>query len=39
MLTHIRPHLDRDLSREEAGGTFGGEILLAAEGLAVEVGG
>jgi ribonuclease BN (tRNA processing enzyme) len=39
MLTHIRPHLDRDLSREEAAGTFGGEILLAAEGLSVGVGG
>ncbi|HEX5949311.1 MAG TPA: MBL fold metallo-hydrolase [Actinomycetota bacterium] len=37
MLTHIRPHLDRDRSRDEAGGTFGGEILLAAEGLTVEV--
>lgn len=39
MLTHIRPHLDRDRSREEAAGTFGGEVLLAAEGLTVEVGG
>jgi ribonuclease BN (tRNA processing enzyme) len=38
MLTHIRPHLDRDLSREEAAGAFEGEVLLAAEGLAVEVG-
>ena len=38
MLTHIRPHLDRDVSREEADGAFEGEVLLAAEGLAVEVG-
>ena len=39
MLTHIRPHLDRNRSREEAAGAFRGEVLLAAEGLAVEVGG
>jgi ribonuclease BN (tRNA processing enzyme) len=39
MLTHIRPYLDRDRSRDEAAGTFGGEIMLAAEGLSVEVGG
>ena len=39
MLTHIRPYLDRDRSREEATGAFDGEVLLAAEGLAVEVGG
>jgi ribonuclease BN (tRNA processing enzyme) len=39
VLTHIRPYLDRDRSRDEAAGTFGGEVLVATEGLTVEVGG
>lgn len=39
MLTHIRPHLDRDRSREEAAETFEGAIEVATEGLSVEVGG
>jgi ribonuclease BN (tRNA processing enzyme) len=38
VLTHIRPYLDRDLSREEASGVFQGEVLLAAEGQRLEVG-
>lgn len=37
MLTHIRPYLDRDRSREEAAGAFDGEVLLAAEGQIREV--
>ena len=37
LLTHIRPHLDRDLSREEAAGAFAGDVIVAAEGLGVEV--
>ncbi len=39
VLTHIRPHLDRDLSREEAAGSFDGDLMVAIEGLVVEVGG
>jgi ribonuclease BN (tRNA processing enzyme) len=39
VLTHIRPYLDRDLSREEAASAFDGDILLAEEGLRLEVGG
>jgi ribonuclease BN (tRNA processing enzyme) len=38
VLTHIRPHLDRDRSREEAAGAFDGEVLLAREGLRMGVG-
>jgi ribonuclease BN (tRNA processing enzyme) len=38
VLTHIRPYLDRNLSREEASGMFQGEVLLAAEGQRMEVG-
>jgi ribonuclease BN (tRNA processing enzyme) len=37
MLTHIRPYLDRDRSREEAAGSFDGEVLLATEGQVREV--
>jgi ribonuclease BN (tRNA processing enzyme) len=39
LLTHIRPHLDRDRSTEEASGAFDGEVLLAREGLRLEIGG
>lgn len=39
MLTHIRPYLDRERSRQEAAGVFDGEVLVASEGLRVEVGG
>jgi ribonuclease BN (tRNA processing enzyme) len=38
MLTHIRPYMDRDRSREEAAGAFEGEIALAEEGMVREVG-
>jgi ribonuclease BN (tRNA processing enzyme) len=38
VLTHIRPYIDRDLSGEEASGTFPGDVLLAQEGMALEVG-
>jgi ribonuclease BN (tRNA processing enzyme) len=37
VLTHIRPYLDRDRSREEAVGAFDGEVVVATEGLTVEV--
>lgn len=37
MLTHIRPYLDRDRSREEAAGAFDGGVLLATEGQTREV--
>ncbi|MGH9168856.1 MAG: MBL fold metallo-hydrolase, partial [Acidimicrobiia bacterium] len=37
MLTHIRPYLDRNRSREEAAGAFDGEVLLATEGQIREV--
>ena len=32
ILTHIRPYLDRDRSREEAASAFHGELLVGAEG-------
>jgi ribonuclease BN (tRNA processing enzyme) len=38
LLTHIRPYLDRDRSREEAAGAFQGEVSVATEGLTVGVG-
>lgn len=37
MLTHLRPYLDRDRSREEASGPFPGEVTVAEEGLSVEI--
>jgi ribonuclease BN (tRNA processing enzyme) len=37
LLTHLRPYLDRDRSRQEAAGAFDGEVLVAEEGLVVEV--
>ena len=39
LLTHIKPTLDRDISRTEAASAFEGEVMLAAEGMVVEVGG
>jgi ribonuclease BN (tRNA processing enzyme) len=38
VLTHIRPHLDRDRSREEATGAFTGEVLVGPEGQVLEIG-
>jgi ribonuclease BN (tRNA processing enzyme) len=38
VLTHIRPHLDRDLSRQEASTSFGGEVLVGTEGQVLELG-
>jgi ribonuclease BN (tRNA processing enzyme) len=38
ILTHIRPHLDRDRSREEAARAFGGQVSVGAEGQILEVG-
>jgi ribonuclease BN (tRNA processing enzyme) len=38
VLTHIRPYLDRDLSLEEASGSFDGDVQLGAEGQRLEVG-
>jgi ribonuclease BN (tRNA processing enzyme) len=38
VLTHIRPHLDRDRSRLEAMGAFDGEVLVGPEGQVLEVG-
>lgn len=37
MLTHIRPYLDRDRSEQEASGAFDGEVVVAREGLTMEV--
>jgi ribonuclease BN (tRNA processing enzyme) len=37
LLTHLRPYLDRDRSRQEAAGAFAGQVLVAEEGLTVEV--
>jgi ribonuclease BN (tRNA processing enzyme) len=39
MLTHIRPYLDRDRSREEATRVFDGDLLVATEGMTVGVAG
>jgi ribonuclease BN (tRNA processing enzyme) len=38
VLTHIRPHLDRDRSRAEALSAFDGEVLVGPEGRVLEVG-
>ncbi|MDQ3475805.1 MAG: MBL fold metallo-hydrolase, partial [Actinomycetota bacterium] len=38
MLTHFWPGNDREQSRAEAATEFGGEILLADEGLVVPLG-
>jgi ribonuclease BN (tRNA processing enzyme) len=38
MLTHIKPTLDRDRTREETASAFDGEVLLATEGMVIEVG-
>ncbi len=37
VLTHIRPYLDRDRSREEASSAFDGEVAVGTEGLTLEV--
>jgi ribonuclease BN (tRNA processing enzyme) len=37
MLTHIRPYLDRDRSQQEASGAFDGDVVVAREGLTMEV--
>jgi ribonuclease BN (tRNA processing enzyme) len=37
VLTHIRPYLDLDRSREEAANSYDGEVLVAPEGEVVEV--
>jgi ribonuclease BN (tRNA processing enzyme) len=37
VLTHLRPYLDRDRSREEASGAFDGEVTVGREGLTLEV--
>jgi ribonuclease BN (tRNA processing enzyme) len=39
MLTHIRPYLDWQRSRQEAADAFGGEVMVAAEGETVAVSG
>jgi ribonuclease BN (tRNA processing enzyme) len=39
LLTHIRPYLDWDLSREEASQSFDGAVMVADEGMVLEVGG
>lgn len=38
VLTHLRPHLDWDRSREDASSRFDGEVALAEENLTIEVG-
>ena len=37
VLTHVKPGLDRERSRREAGAVFEGEVLLAEAGMTVEV--
>jgi ribonuclease BN (tRNA processing enzyme) len=37
LLTHLRPYLDRDRSRDEASGAYDGRVTLAEEGLTVEI--
>ncbi len=39
LLTHIWPSLDREVSRAQAAETYSGEIVLASEGMRLEVGG
>jgi ribonuclease BN (tRNA processing enzyme) len=36
VLTHMRPYVDRDASREEAASAFDGEVLVAVEGLTLD---
>lgn len=38
VLTHFWPTRDRDTSREQAGEAFDGDVVVAAEGLSLEVG-
>jgi ribonuclease BN (tRNA processing enzyme) len=38
LLTHFWPGSDREASRKEAAGAFGGQILLATEGTSVPIG-
>ncbi len=37
VLTHLRPYVDRDVSREEATGAFDGEVTASVEGLILDV--
>ena len=37
LLTHIKPTLDRDRSRTEAASAFDGEVMVATEGMVLEV--
>ncbi|HEX9823880.1 MAG TPA: MBL fold metallo-hydrolase [Actinomycetota bacterium] len=37
VLTHIKPGLDRERSRREAAAVFDGEVLLAEQGMTIEV--
>jgi ribonuclease BN (tRNA processing enzyme) len=39
LLAHFWPGLDRDASREQAAAAYGGELVMAEEGLTVEVAG
>lgn len=39
VLTHIRPYLDRDRSREEAAGAFDGEVEAGQDNQTIRVGG
>jgi ribonuclease BN (tRNA processing enzyme) len=39
MLTHILPGRDRDVSREQASEVYDGPVIVATEGLRIEVGG
>jgi ribonuclease BN (tRNA processing enzyme) len=39
VLTHIKPTLDRERSRDETASAFEGEILIATEGMVLEVAG
>lgn len=39
VLTHVWPSLDREVSRRQAAGAFGGPVEVAAEGMRIEVGG
>ncbi len=38
VLTHIKPTLDRDRSRDETASAYAGEIIIATEGMVLKVG-